>query len=58
MSDDIPVSNEQQTVPKHKKYVFKKRDPVAAAKLEAERLASIKQVWISQRLREDDKYLL
>lgn len=33
-----------QKAPERKKYVFKKRDPVQAAKLEAERLANMKHV--------------
>lgn len=34
----------QEQAPQRKKYVFKKRDPVAAAKLEEERKANMKQV--------------
>ena len=34
----------QGQAPQRKKYVFKKRDPVAAAKLEEERKANMKQV--------------
>eukprot|EP00892_Ulva_mutabilis_P003996 jgi/Ulvmu1/1969/UM012_0131.1 len=39
MTDDIAPAHE---APQRKRYTFKKRDPVAAAKLEEERLASIK----------------
>lgn len=40
MTDDA----EPQHGAQRKKYTFKKRDPVAAAKLEEERVASIKHV--------------
>lgn len=44
MTDDAAQSHESYDAPHRKKYTFKKRDPVAAAKLEAERVASIKHV--------------
>lgn len=39
---------QEQTYPQRKKYVFKKRDPVAAAKLEEERVAGMKKVRSTQ----------
>lgn len=44
MTDDVVQAHEPQHAPHRKKYTFKKRDPVAAAKLEEERVASIKHV--------------
>jgi len=44
MTDDVAQAHEPQHAPHRKKYTFKKRDPVAAAKLEEERVASIKHV--------------
>jgi hypothetical protein len=44
MSDENAAPQHQSENPQRKKYVFKKRDPVAAAKLEAERVARLKHV--------------